>query len=338
MKFFKSDLSNIHELAELARSAYDTGEIINDDYLNWEYSSNPDGKAMVYLAGDGQKIMSQYIVLPRRYVLDQERSIGSISLNTVTHPGYRGKGYFTQLAELTYSECIAQQIGFTIGFPNKNSVKGFVGRLKFTLIGSLPLMLKVMNPIKAIYSFFFGRNIRYDDFNIDLKVSGVTELDLKTDLHAYTVFWNEFIKRNVFTTDRSPEFIKWRYSQIPIRKYHLYKVVTNDKIVSVVILRTKRIFGVRCAIVVDLLTLSKHESTEELIRKFGGASADLMISTVPINSLESESLKSAGFFKVPEILMLKKLYFILRIHSRKISGNVTVFKKWFITFGDYDIF
>ena len=114
--------------------------------------------------------------------------------------------------------------------------------------------------------------------------------------------------------------------------------MANEKIVSVVILRTKRIFGVRCAIVVDLLTLSKNDSTVELIRKFGKASADLMISTVPIDSLESESLNSAGFFEVPEILMLKKLYFILRIHSRNISGNITEFKKWFITFGDYDIF
>jgi Acetyltransferase (GNAT) domain len=338
MKFFQSDLSNIHELAELARSAYDTGEIIDEDYLKWEYRDNPDGKALVYLAGDERKIMSQYIVLPRRYVLEQERRTGSISLNTITHPGYRGKGYFTQLAELTYSECINKQIEFTIGFPNKNSVKGFIGKLKFTLIGSLPLMLKVNNPFKAFSSFVFRRNMEDDDFKIDLRIPGVTELDLKTDLDAYSVFWKEFIKRNIFTTDRSPEFINWRYVQIPIRKYHLYKVVTNEKIESVIVLRTKRIFGVRCAIVVDLLTLSKNEITVELIRKFGKTSADLMISTVPIDSLESESLKSAGFFQIPEILMLKKLYFILRIHSRNISGNVTEFKKWFITFGDYDIF
>ena len=338
MKFFQNDLTNIHELAELARSAYDTGEIINEDYLNWEYKANPDGMALVYVAGDGQKIMSQYIVLPRRYVLDKMRSKGSISLNTITHPGYRGKGYFTKLAELTYSECIEKQIDFTIGFPNKNSVKGFVGKLKFALIGSLPLMLKVINPFKVFYSYVFRRNIRDDEFINVLRVSGVTELDLKTDEEAYTFFWNEFIKRNVFTTDRSPEFIKWRYIQIPIRRYHLYKVMANGSIDAVVIFRTKRIFGVRCTIVVDLLTLSKNEGTEELIRKFGKASSDLMISTVPTDSMESESLKSAGFFKVPEILMLKKLYFILRIHSRKISGNITEFKKWFITFGDYDIF
>jgi len=36
--------------------------------------------------------------------------------------------------------------------------------------------------------------------------------------------------------------------------------------------------------------------------------------------------------------MLKKLNVVLRIHSNNISSSITDFKKWFLTFGDYDIF
>ena len=103
MRFIRSDLSQINELAELARSTYDKGEIINVKYLNWEYNSNPDGKALVFLANEESKIASQYVVVPRKYAIENEIINASLSLNTITHPAHRCNGYFTKLAELTYS-------------------------------------------------------------------------------------------------------------------------------------------------------------------------------------------------------------------------------------------
>ncbi len=339
MRFIRSDLSHINELAELARSTYDKGEIINVEYLNWEYNSNPDGKALVFLANEESKIVSQYVVVPRKYAIENEIINASLSLNTITHPAHRGKGYFTKLAELTYSECKKLNIDFTIGFPNKNSVSGFVNKLKFSGIGELPLMLKVVNPFRALYSFLFNSKVRDEytyEFNIDLPK--VSLLNLNSDLHKYNYFWSEFKKRNVYTTDRSAEFMRWRYIDIPIRKYQLFKIEKNGTIETVLILRSKNIFGVNCGIIVDLLTLKGNTEIGQLIDQLQKNKLDLIISSVPLDTPEAQCLKSAGFFKVPKLFMLKKLNVVLRIHSNNISSSITDFKKWFLTFGDYDIF
>ncbi|MFZ7114230.1 MAG: GNAT family N-acetyltransferase [Bacteroidota bacterium] len=339
MRFFKSDMSEIDKLANLAQTTYHSGEIIDVNYLNWEYTANPAGNAIAFLAGDEQMIVSQYVVLPREIICENEKVKSSLSLNTITHPDHRGKGYFIKLAEMTFSECKELGIGLTLGFPNKHSVKGFINKLKFTKIGNLPLMLKVVNPLKAVTSVLRRRkNINEQEIYFDFKLPGVSKLDLNKDLEKYHQFWSEFKKRNLITTDRSPEFLRWRYVDIPIRKYHLYKIESDDKIETVLIFRIKNIFGVRCGIIVDLLSLNKTQVFNQLIREIQKNGPDIFISTVPENSPEWLCLKSSGFFKVPEFLMLKKLDMIIRFHSKNISDSYTDIRKWFITFGDYDIF
>lgn len=176
------------------------------------------------------------------------------------------------------------------------------------------------------------------DVEIRLKHDSISKFDPDNDLNKYTAFLSEIEKRNLLTTKRSSEFIRWRYLNIPLRKYHLYKIEENGEIVSVIILRTKNIKGVKCGIVIDLMTLNVNDGIDEIINEFRKCKLDLLISTVPEDSIESLCLKKSGFIKAPEFLLFKKLHVIVRMHSAGLSDSVTDFKKWFLTFGDYDIF
>jgi len=51
------------------------------------------------------------------------------SADTMTHPNYRNQGLFVQLAQLTYELCKAEGIQLIFGFPNENSLPGFVDKL-----------------------------------------------------------------------------------------------------------------------------------------------------------------------------------------------------------------
>ena len=97
---------------------------------------NPSGKAIIWLAIDPtseNKIVGQYVVIPIRVLLRGEEKMGSLSLNTLTHPKYRRMGIFTTLANLTYKKCKNENIVLTYGFPNQNSYSGFIKKLGFTL-------------------------------------------------------------------------------------------------------------------------------------------------------------------------------------------------------------
>ncbi len=340
MNLKKHDLNDLHKLALLAQSTYHAGEIIDEKYLDWEYTSNPVGDAILFVAENDNQIVSQYVVIPQKYVSGNEIVNGSLSVNTITHPDHRGKGLFTKLAELNYAECKKNAIDFTIGFPNKNSVKGFTGKLKFKMLGNMPLLFSIIRPLKAIRGFIFDKKNHGKDLDVEirLKHDSISKFDPDNDLNKYTAFLSEIEKRNLLTTKRSSEFIRWRYLNIPLRKYHLYKVEENGEIVSVIILRAKNIKGVKCGIVIDLMTLNVNDGIDEIINEFRKCKLDLLISTVPEDSIESLCLKKSGFSKAPEFLMLKKLHVIVRMHSAGLSDSVADFKKWFLTFGDYDIF
>ena len=57
---------------------------------------------------------------------DQHEPVAFYGVVPMTHPGHRLKGLFTQLARLTFKLCAQEGIKVIFGFPNQNSVKGFV--------------------------------------------------------------------------------------------------------------------------------------------------------------------------------------------------------------------
>lgn len=341
MKSYRHDLKDLTDLALLARSTYSKGEIISENYLEWEYTKNPAGNAIAFVEKDVEKIAGQYILIPKDIVVDGTSVKSSLSLNTITHPDFRGKGVFPRLAELTYSECKIDNIDFTVGFPNANSVKVFLGKLKFVEIGRMPLLLNVVNPLKAIANFIKRRGSDSNEelvLKIDSTGNDFSSLDLIIDADRYDQFLTTFESRGFITSKRSREYLKWRYVDIPLRKYHLFKYENNGIIESIVVIRAKEIMGVRCGIIVDYFSLGNSVRSLSIIKELKKNELDLIIATLPEESSEYKSLLRSGFFKIPEFLMFKKLYVILRYHRSDISKTYSDFKKWFITFGDYDIF
>lgn len=342
MIFEKHPLAELKDLAVLGQSTYSIGEIVFEDYLYWEYLQNPIGKAIVYVAKKDTIVVAQYVILPKNILVDDKVVSVNISVNTITHPDYRGHGLFPKLAELAYDDCLKSNQNYTIGFPNSNSTKGFLDKLKFADVGKLPLLLNVKNPLFALFVFLMGRRVKGEteiDLNFITEDSSLSNLDFEKDKTQYSSFWLNFKKRNVITTDRSMEYLKWRYVDVPFRKYRVLKFVSNNEIKAIIVLRAKKIFGIRCGIIVDFLCSTKNEHLlDPIFGIFKRNKLALIIATCSRNSLEYQCLRRAGFFKVPDWLMFKKLTFIIRDHLKNSSNNLIDFKKWFITFGDYDIF
>ena len=342
MKISDHSLDNLDDLVKLSLSFYPESEISTKEYLEWEYLQNPAGEAIVTVAKDDENTVGQYIAIPVKIQHGPIYIKGSLSLNTLTKSDYQGKGLFPSMAREAFSRCKTVGVDFTFGFPNASSFGGFISKLNFKHIGNLPLYILPLNFIKAIFHFLFKgtnkRNVELDIIFNDVQ-SLITVLDLNVDGKSLTHFLGDFYRRNKFVTTRSVEWLKWRYVDIPIRKYTLLKETRNGVIVGIAVIRAKIISGVRTGIVVDSVVTNDSIELFPYIKKLGKKNKlDLFIFTAPEDSREVSEAKKIKFLQLPYTFMFKKLPFIIRSHKQENDKTIFEFKNWFLTFGDYDIF
>jgi len=83
-----------------------------------------------FIAYNGAQLpIAFYGVIPCFIQLNDEPMLAAQSADTMTHPDYRNKGLFVELALLTFDLCRDEGIKLLFGFPNQNSLPGFVNKL-----------------------------------------------------------------------------------------------------------------------------------------------------------------------------------------------------------------
>jgi hypothetical protein len=336
-----------HRLLHLSETEYSGREIADPGYLDWEYVKNPDGRALITVAMRGNEVASQYIVIPRKYSIGGEVVTGSLSVNTLTHPASRGKGQFPLLAEETFRRCAEKNIRFTIGFPNAISSPVIERKKIFDLVGTLPLLIKPLRVLSPAWKYLSGNRDKTGS-EIELEIpagvirEGVSLLNLSGDAGAYADFLDTVNRARENITYRSIDFLRWRYAQIPLRKYRILKLTYKEKIVGLAVLRARYVYGMRCGILVDLLTARGDYPFEYLMKAISSVAKanklDLVFTTVPLHAPEYRMVRRSGFYPLPARLQPQKLAMIARRHGSDCPKQVSDFSKWFITFGDYDIF
>ncbi|MDI1257438.1 MAG: GNAT family N-acetyltransferase [Flavobacterium sp.] len=82
-----------------------------------------------FFAYDGSKPIAFYGAIPVQMCYKNKTEIAAQSVNTMTHPDYRGKGLFIKLAKMTYEKMAEAGIRFVWGFPNQHSEPTFLNKL-----------------------------------------------------------------------------------------------------------------------------------------------------------------------------------------------------------------
>jgi hypothetical protein len=72
-----------------------------------------------------------YAVIPCFMQVEGKSVLSAQSADTMTHPLHRNRGLFVELATLTFQLCRTSGIGFIFGFPNQNSLPGFIYKLNW---------------------------------------------------------------------------------------------------------------------------------------------------------------------------------------------------------------
>lgn len=346
-EFSDSDFSRLIRLTE---STYPGREISDEKYLQWEYNNNPDGKALIQVASEGEKFVSQYVVIPHKFVMNGNVLTGSLSLNTLTHPIHRGNALFPKLAELTFQSCLRTNAMFTLGIPNANSCPVFIDKLDFEALGRVPFLMKTFKPKSVLWHLFTKKRLKQgNEIELDCNklqdgsANGISVFNPHQDKEMYSHFLKKFIEEKKVATFRSIEYIRWRYLDVPIRKYYILKSVENGQMTGMAVFRTREIYGLKCCVLLDFICTDESKSAKAFLDYINDFlqrnDIEIIICAMQSASNEFNYLKKAGFYKVPERFLPQQLDLILRIHKKSPEYEpLRDFKSWFFTFGDYDIF
>lgn len=133
-----------HELLrvkELLLTVWPKAIFYSLEYLDWLYRLNPAGKAETINVWAGDSIVAHYAAIPIVANLFGYEERGLLSLNSVVHPDYQGRGYFKSLALKTYEEAKLRNASFVFGVANAKSTLLCQRQLKFQKVSPLTVKL-----------------------------------------------------------------------------------------------------------------------------------------------------------------------------------------------------
>jgi hypothetical protein len=182
---------------------------LSEDFWHWRFASNPENKFMIKLMWDGDVLAGHYAVSPLGMIVNEEKIMTALSMTTMTHPEYGGRGIFGELAECLYNEEYEKNKLMAIwGFPNSNSHYGFLKNLKWKNLEQIPI--------------FNCNAIRIKETTLQ-NISVVTEFTQKHKT-AYLKATSDYAVK----VNKTIEFLHWRFISNPIYKYTIFSTTENQ--------------------------------------------------------------------------------------------------------------
>ncbi|HEX6987966.1 MAG TPA: GNAT family N-acetyltransferase [Bacillota bacterium] len=299
------------------------GREMQPDEWRWRFLDNPvhPGRTFIHLMWDGTVLAGHYAVSPVRMRLAGREGLAALSMTTMTHPAYGGRGVFTALAGSVYGALADAGFRLVWGFPNENSHYGFVRKLGWVDIYQVP-MLSARLPARRM------------PVRPSPQVRPVATFDERFD-----DLWSEALQPFPNCIVRSAAHLNWRYLEHPRRPYQALALWDGTRPLGYVIYKFFRSgAGELQGDLVDLVLPADAEAAAELLGHAchrlaeGGARAvNLWLNPRhPAHGL----LEKWGFEPGAPVTWLG---------GRVLDGllgtaAIDRFQDWYITMGDSDVF
>ena len=178
---------NLNALDKLHKLVYSRRH--TDDYFAKKYDTAYTGVGYVgYIAFNEEHIpIAYYGVIPCFIRHGDKLFLAAQSADTMTHAKYRYKGLFVQLANLTFDLCREEGISLVFGFPNQNSLHGFLVKLKWQMTETMDyydIPVGIVSLERLVKKLPFSRKlyVKYQDYILRdylLPIKGIENSVLK---------------------------------------------------------------------------------------------------------------------------------------------------------------
>jgi predicted N-acetyltransferase YhbS len=366
------DRDGILTLLKESFSGYWTASqaIYSPEFWDWLYKDNPGGQAVTFIAESGGKVVGHFPNVLERIKIGKNFFHGGMVLHLATHADYRKQGIFKNLGKASIEELTKSNIPFSLAFPNDKSRPGFIEKLGFSPILSVPLLIKPLNiknilkkiikkPVLPLllycilspaYHLFFNNTLkggfRFKSSEPSLQaVSGNIRIEKKDEFEPeFNFLWKKAIPQADVMVPRDMIFLNWRFKLRPGRKYQIYAAFRKNELTGYIVTREADIFSLKAGIVMDYLVEAGDDASFEtlvnaVMDDFKKQGMDICVAGCLKSNLYYKTLKKYGFMTIPERINPRKLILVGRankdIPEKEMFMNG---KNWFITFADWDTF
>ena len=213
IKFFDEEPVQLEKIKVTYELAFHT--TFNSKYWKWRFLNNPfSTKTQIAYILDKNVLAAFYAVCPTELLVNGIKKKSALSLMTMTHPKYSGRGLFRTLAHALFEKLKMDDFVSVFGFANVNSHYGFRKYLGWKdLVPIYNLQADMIKPIDQIFNYKIG--------DVDENIIDMIG-ELKTE-------------KAVFSFSRSIEFLKWRLIENPNNQYKYCIVSLNHQVESIAI-------------------------------------------------------------------------------------------------------
>jgi GNAT superfamily N-acetyltransferase len=344
---------------QLLRKASAEIEAASPAYQEWQYQRNPVGPAIATLAREGEtgRLIGQVVTIPIRVRLSGKVRVASLSLEPVIDPAYQGRGVLAGLLKDVCALSAEAGIAFTYGFPNQASYSTFVNKAGFRNIGSVPLLVRPLDPerlaAKTTHSRVLAKTASVarrvwrtpapaprQEAVPGLEIGEVNSFD-----SSFVLFWDRVQHRFPVMVVRDPAYLNWRFTGVPTRRYTTFVARSEDEIRGFIVLRAAPLGQFSAGLIVELVVEASAEGRaagrlliDRAYSYFEDQNLDILASLALRHTDEFRLLRSRGFWVAPKFLEPRPFRLVVRCHDEERSPSRLAYdlRNWFVTMGDYE--
>lgn len=299
MTWDPNDREPVKQMIETLAIGLGDPQTKDDDSFYWKHIENPAGHTIFSYAMDMKNnlVVSLIGISPRYFGYNGNRYLCYEAVDASTRPEYGRRGLFSGLFRICLEAGGVAGGHYTYGFPNFNSIRGFL-KVGFENIGGMSLLLQPRNCLNIGRTLLAGRRsslrsykpIFMENLSNEFEKSFMPGIaDILSDVHH---------PENVLYGERDVELIRWRFFRRPGFTYFPIIVSGGFAIVNMGVRA-----GLREARIIEIVISSGNHTQKVFRGLLGKISDDLkpdLISTYVSNVHQYYRLfVRNGFITVP---------------------------------------
>ncbi len=335
------------DLELFGRCFANNGSPKRPELIAWQYANNPTGALFVdfAVAPDGE-LAAIYATLPVRMRISGEVALATQSVDTMTDRGFRGRGLFIALANATYARAADAGAKLVYGFPNGQSVHGFLTRLGWTTLDPVPFLIRPLRTRYLAERMKLGAYARWvpdlplfvslDRFVLRGRIERVVRFDDRA-----TALWHAVVRDDQIAIERDARYLNWRLIDKPFEHYDNVAVVDGDRMTAFVSHCVKAKHGGQIGYLMEALAgPGGRGALRTLISRALGdmtrRGADVALAWCMPHSPSYSALLQSGFVPFPERYRPIELHAGARAFDPSLASAVSDRRRWYVSYLDSD--
>lgn len=294
-----------------------------EEYWRWKHEQNPFGPSPVLLAWEEDTLIGMRAFMRWRFGYQEKSMEAYRAVDTATHPEHRGKGIFSTLTLALIEQLKAGNPAIIFNSPNSKSMPGYL-KMGWKEVGKTRLRVKVL-PL----------NVVQHRIRSHASCREPEPFTLPHDIDSLLNRWKHS-QCNQVISDYHPDYLQWRYQQIPVLKYGM-KLCSKGNSACLIIYRLKQSNAICELRLTEVIYVGNEKKAliKMAINELSETYHPGVITVLADPTGELDALLPIGFFKAEK----RGLTITARnVNDLELESLIMNYQKWYLSAGTLELF